>query len=511
MEVVSRLTRGINFMNLKSMLRRIFAATLAVILLITALPDIPIVKADNQDWTDYIQISTKAELDSIRNNLSGQYCLAADIVFTENDFAQGGDFFNAGAGWSPIGTDYNNPFTGIFDGNGHTISGLHCNINSSTTVYFGLLGYNKGSILNVGLLNGSISDTSTSSYAYAGGIVGFNDHGTISNCSSKGSVEATPSCQASTGGIVGYNNYGIINNCYNSGIVRVAAASYYSSNSNTGGIAGLNNGTISNCYNTGSISASSSSSYRDYTGGIAGYNAGTVSNCYNVGSVIDHSSYSFDGGITGYTNSCAISNCYYLNIISSGIGSGSGTSQALSLDQMKQQSYFEGFDFTDIWAMSPNYLPYLQAIPYVELTSMAFLKSTAQVATNGSYQTQLTLDPTIPMFINVQYTSLDTGVASVDEYGLIKSVKPGITNIIAKDLVTGKTAVCTITVLQLGDMTGDNKVSSVDALLVLQAVSGRRTLTPKQMILADVNADGNVTAADALMILQYVSGRVKDF
>ena len=60
----------------------------------------------------------------------------------------------------------------------------------------------------------------------------------------------------------------------------------------------------------------------------------------------------------------------------------------------------------------------------------------------------------------------------------------------------------------LGDINGDVKVTTVDALMVLQAASGRKVITENQILAADINKDGKVTAVDALKVLQYVSGRI---
>lgn len=65
--------------------------------------------------------------------------------------------------------------------------------------------------------------------------------------------------------------------------------------------------------------------------------------------------------------------------------------------------------------------------------------------------------------------------------------------------------------LDIGDVNGDGKITTVDAKWVLQAVSGSRELTPEQEAAADVNGDGKITTVDAKWILQAVSGsRVLD-
>ena len=63
----------------------------------------------------------------------------------------------------------------------------------------------------------------------------------------------------------------------------------------------------------------------------------------------------------------------------------------------------------------------------------------------------------------------------------------------------------------LGDINGDVKVTTVDALMILQAASGRKVITDNQILAADINKDGEVTAVDALKVLQFASGRITKF
>ncbi|MBQ7779661.1 MAG: hypothetical protein IJ404_04115 [Clostridia bacterium] len=296
----------------------------------------------------YIGIYTKADLDAVRNNLSGNYILMNDIEFTAADFAEGGAFYNGGVCWNPIGSE-NAPFTGIFDGNGYAVRNLLINISSSShEAYAGMFEYSSGSIKNVGLDNATIvlevSVSSSSVYACAGGIVAYNDQGTILNCYSTGNVLVDASSSDSnsytpvvtySGGIVGENDEGVILNCYNTGNVIVDASfSATNSGSNSdapvhtfsGGIVGYSYeiATISNCYNIGNVKAAStfSSSIEKnnhataHAGGIAGCFNGNISNCYNTGNVsagafgafyVDASACS--GGIVG-RNWADVSNCY---------------------------------------------------------------------------------------------------------------------------------------------------------------------------------------------------------
>ena len=348
--------------------RKLTSILLALVLILQIIPTFSVVKAAETDWTGYTAISDKAGLNAVRNNLNGMYYLTTDIEFTAADFISGGDFYNGGAGWSPIGANDTNAFSGTFDGDGHTITGLNCDINSTTTAYGGFIGCNSGSVKNVGLVNGSIFVTTTGSlaYSYAGGVAGYNssgtiincfntgsvssssyssffdsysggiagrNYGTISNCYNSGNVSATTTYSSNVGGIAGYNYYGTISNCYNTGSV-----STYAEFPNAGGIVGNSStSTISNCYNTGSVvSTTSSSGLKPSAGGIAGCTSdGTISNCYNTGSVKGNVfGSSYVGGIVGYITSGAITKCYYLNIVTKGMGNGIDTTYALTSQQI---------------------------------------------------------------------------------------------------------------------------------------------------------------------------------
>ena len=165
----------------KFKLPKLLSVFLAVVLLLQMFSGFSIVVAQT-DWTGYTAIWDKTGLDAIRNNLGGKYYLTADIIFTAADFAVGGAFYNGGAGWNPIGTDNSNAFTGTFDGNGHIISSLNINITSNNNVYVGLFGFNQGSILNVGILNGSITVLTTGQKESGnGGSIAGGNSGTISN------------------------------------------------------------------------------------------------------------------------------------------------------------------------------------------------------------------------------------------------------------------------------------------------------------------------------------------
>ncbi|MDR1590144.1 MAG: hypothetical protein LBS51_08145 [Oscillospiraceae bacterium] len=186
---------------------------------------------------DSVAISNRAELEAITSNLAGTYHLTADIDLSDTE-------------WIPIG-DSENPFSGVFDGQGHKISNL--TITGDSYQYNGLFGYVRdATIKNVGMVGTNINVSSSSS---AGGIAGIayaseSSSLTIENCYNTGDVSSLSSSSSTNAG-------GIAGEVYTSSV-----AAGHSSDSDIG---------IANCYNTGTVSASSSSSsYASVAGGIVG-------------------------------------------------------------------------------------------------------------------------------------------------------------------------------------------------------------------------------------------------
>ena len=247
-------------------------------------------------------------LSGVTQNTSANVVLTADIVVNENVLKPDGTL-NEGTfkEWTPIGNTCNgsySPYTGIFEGQNHTISGLYFKKENTSEV--GFFGYNGGKISNVGILNSYFCG-----FSQVGGVCGYNSS-TITNCYNKGVVDGTADGASSFGGVCGCN-LGILTNCYNTGIVK--------GQSLVGGVSGSNNKTITNCYNTGIVSGQS------YVGGVNGYNGnGTIINCNATGEVNGTDSYV--GGVIGRNlNKGTITNCYYDSTIYTGaaIGDDKGT------------------------------------------------------------------------------------------------------------------------------------------------------------------------------------------
>jgi hypothetical protein len=265
-----------------------------------------------------------------------------------------------GTEFNIIGVDRNNPFTGIFDGNNHTI----CNFTYTTTAttgYIGLFGCISradaivesliltdpnvnaaghsgyvGSLvgcLGTGMISGcSIEGGSVSGYDIIGGLAGLNLYGEISNCSATDGVWGVDD---RIGGLVGENCHGKISNCS-------AAGSVWGARDRIGGLVGSNSGTISSCYATGNVSGDS------FIGGLVGYNfehiTNLISNCYATGSVSgDYNT----GGLAGGNYNGTISASFW-DIETSGKAESAGGTGLTTAEMQTASKFLEaGWDFID--------------------------------------------------------------------------------------------------------------------------------------------------------------------
>lgn len=102
-----------------------------------------------------------------------------------------------------------------------------------------------------------------------------------------------------------------------------------------------------------------------------------------------------------------------------------------------------------------------------------------------------------------------SGQVTVDEAGDVLEIAYGYGLFEQTVTVTGASEPAPT--VRPGDVDANGQITAADALLVLQAATGKITLTEVQHAAADVNGDTNVTAADALLVLQYATGKIKDF
>ena len=249
--------------------------------------------------------------DGTAQDLKANAVLTADIIVNKDLLASinteedgkvtNGSSFKA---WRPMGMadekgNLTGWYTGIFDGNGHSISGLYVNrdeVADDVHTWFksciGLFGYYSGVTRNL-----SVLDSYMRGKDCIGGICGYNDGGTIQNCYSA----ATVCGDSYIGGICGRSEGdSIIENCYNTGYV-------YGATRSIGGICGDNSATLQGCYNVGKVNG------EFYVGGIVGESSGSgntiwIKDCYNRGNVIGDTK--DIGGIGGYIGYSLVENCY---------------------------------------------------------------------------------------------------------------------------------------------------------------------------------------------------------
>ena len=208
-----------------------------------------------------------------------------------------------GKDWTPIGTDYDNSYTGTFDGGGHTITGLTFTTNDK---YAGLFGWlNKaGTVKNV-VMEG-VQITSNQIYGGSiGGVVGYS-WGTIENCSVSGSVSGT----VYVGGVVGAQIGGSITGCSSSATVKGTV--------DVGGVAGQTNSsaTLTACYATGNVIIEIDPVRNIAGGGLVGFNGGNgVLACYATGNVTSTGSSTGNVHIFGLLgdNYTTVTACYWKN------------------------------------------------------------------------------------------------------------------------------------------------------------------------------------------------------
>lgn len=345
---------------------------------------------------DYIEIWNIEDLDNINSAMNEKYKLMADIDMTY-DTAEGGAYNNNGWGWKPIGYDNimknYTEFTGEFDGNGHSITGINIKCSGGTSnkdIYIGLFAFNSGIIKNLHIVdstnNSSVSQYTNLTYRVClGGLVGRNS-GEISNCSFSGTINT--SVYSHCGGIAGINWNGQISNCFNTGTIK---SKYKTSYETCGGISSENlYGTIKNCYNCGTIN--------DGVDGEEGYgiSSGYVDFCYNIGNV-EYAMYSGN-------------NLYCLEGVAKTIGS---SIIALNKTQATMQTMYKGFDFENVWIIDPD-----SDYPYPQLRSNRQSESVEMPPEESSVNLEnfkiKTVSLSLESSITMNYKVLKTAVADFE-------------------------------------------------------------------------------------------------
>ena len=326
-------------------------------------------------------IATAEELNSIGYNPRLMKChfkLIADIDLSAFDGKDGRPTFNTiGYGdrlerdtYYDIYTGFAFLFSGVFDGDGHTVSHLIISgdyyvglfpyllrgaqvqrlsvvdVNVTGGTAGGLVGYNGGRVTGCyagGTINGSTAGglvgynkgyvsecyaTGTINGSTAGGLVGRNsDSASVARSYSAGTVTG----DTSVGGLVGENHYGSITMSYSSGTVV--------GENRVGGLVGDNRGNIVLSYNTGEATG------HWYVGGLVGWNWGSVAQSYSTGVVKGTGSHV--GGLVGQNLSRSVESSFW-DIESSGLAISDGGTGKTAIEMQRASMFLDaGWDFVD--------------------------------------------------------------------------------------------------------------------------------------------------------------------
>ena len=227
--------------------------------------------------------------DSNDNDCTG-YELDADLDFNTDTTGSSAavvdssdDYWNGGAGWTPLGDSGPNPFGATFEGNNHTISNLFINVTGSSGNYIGLFGQlGGGTVTRVHLVGAKVTGNND-----VGALVGHITLGTVSHSSSGGTVSGAEK----VGGLVGTINSA-------SGVVEYSrsSATVEATGQQVGGLVGRNAGKLRVSYATGAVTGASSA------GGLVGFTGGAIYASYATGAVAaTATSNASAGGLIGST------------------------------------------------------------------------------------------------------------------------------------------------------------------------------------------------------------------
>jgi hypothetical protein len=307
---------------------------------------------------------TGTDLQGMQGGLGGHYALGSDLNATATAS------WNSNAGFNPIGQV--TPFTGVFDGLGHSISQLTINRPNMANVGIFSTADQFAEFRNIGLLAGSVvgaagtgsllgtavSAIISDSYntgtvkgnAGTGGLVGVVTTGDISNSYNTGTVSGN----AGTGGLVGVFTTGNITNSYSTNVVTGAAG--------TGGLVGvITTGNLTSSYTSGNVTGAAG------TGGLAGVmTTGNLSDAYATGNVVGAAG---TGGLVGGLTTGFIRNSFATGTVVGAAGTGglAGSSPAGSVVNSFAVSTggaidFSAWNYNGAWSTSASGIPVLGSL-----------------------------------------------------------------------------------------------------------------------------------------------------
>ncbi len=432
---------------------------------------------DGSPENPYVVDSPKA-LYSIKDYPDKCYIITQDIDMGPST-SIGGDYYFEGRGWNPIPN-----FTGVLEGQNFTISNLKIN-RKDEIQNIGLFSINRGKIMNVNIHNSNIAYENTSINSSNVGLIAGYNIGLIYNCSNGQSNITFKQTKKMTnyyngyciGGIVGKNK-GSISYCQNTATLNDESI-YTTYICGVAGIAGFNDaGTIQYSYNDAEIDypTTLAPNNRVNIGGIVGRNQGNIFDCYNnkkiqngfaimamntsewnvptnverCYSISENTSFnSLDGKYV------SINNIYQYNggiEVYQRLSDWGGdpiignTSVYNSLDVMKQEGSYFGFDFVNIWQINEGVtVPTLQPIKPVK--GLTVESNTLSLITHETKAIAAEISPRDATLSDIYYSSQNSEVASVSADGTITGIKEGVTKVSAYTLEGLHTQMLEVTVI----------------------------------------------------------------
>jgi hypothetical protein len=283
--------------------------------------------------TDPYIITNVDELQAMRDDLSAHYQLGNDIDAT------GTAGWFEGAGFEPVGTE-TTPFTGVFDGMGHVITGLY--INRPITDGVGMFGYIRdgAEVMNVG-----VADVDVTARRNSGPLVGSSSGSSIFGCWSSGTITGSYNYQMRLGGLIGITSGAdsFVSQCHSSVTVVATGGAHQ-----VGGLSGYNGhgSVIIDCYATGDVSG-----YWK-VGGLVGDNpypeGGYITRCYSTGR-----GSGIGGGLVGFNYKGGVTYDSYWDVETSGKTTSYGGTPKTT-EEMMQQATFVNWDFGLVWNIIEN-------------------------------------------------------------------------------------------------------------------------------------------------------------
>lgn len=229
----------------------------------------------------YIPIYVQAQLSSVATgsivNINGTY-----YTLKVNSSYKLMNNISLTGTWTPIASS-TTPFTGTFNGNSYTVSNIYLTDDASTA-FLGLFAYNSGNIKNL-IVSGTIAQSTSALDISMGVLAGYNS-GTVTNCTSLGTVTSTSTSttqQKYSGGLLGQSSGGTVTDSSSSVSLTISNGRPI-----VGGLIGFNTGSILSSSATGKIEAvatQTNSNYGTFGGGLVGRDSGNIIYSFATGSV----------------------------------------------------------------------------------------------------------------------------------------------------------------------------------------------------------------------------------